>query len=879
MFMEISFSTGIDAFDRVINGVQPGDNIVYQVDSIKDYIPFVHLFCIDAFKNHRRLIYFRFADHEQLLPPNIQAEVYNVDPGLGFESFLNEIFKVIEKFGRGACYVFDLLSELAVDWYSDRMLANFFMLTCPYLYDFETGTYFALLKNHHSQDTVDSIHNTAQVILDVFRHNNQIYIQPLKVFQRHSPTMYMLHVWKNDEFTPLTKSAEIAEIIANETRPMTDLTRKTQDLWMRNFIEIYVRLKNLPPKELELGSNKRLLEYLIRIAVSRENTLIPLILKHLNLDEILKIGHRMVGTGLIGGKAVGMLLAQSILRNSDPVWNERLETHDSFFIGSDVFYTYLVINNCWWVRHKIRTNSNFLEIARDLREKLKHGMFPEDIIEQFKNLLNYFGQSPIIVRSSSLMEDAFHNSFSGKYESIFLANQGDPSQRLNEFIEAVQNVYSSSMNDEALLYRQKKGLLNKDEQMAILVQRVSGIWSHNYFFPQVAGVGYSYNPYVWNSRIDPKAGVLRLVFGLGTRAVDRTDDDYTHIVALNAPNLVLDSEISHIRQYSQKKVDAIDLKKNKFVTVNFEQIVRSTPNLPLDLFATRDLEIEEFMTQRGMGAFFFYTLTFQNLLQNTKFAEEMSDILKILEAAYEYPVDIEFTANFTDLTNFKINVLQCRPFQFRSEQKEIVMPEKVDIENIIFESIGPIIGHGIASKIDNLIYINPKSYGNLSMQDRYQVARTIGKLNRVLHVDQKINDQDERSMTLLLGPGRWGSKDPALGVSVSFSEINMISFLCEIPEMSNLMTDISLGTHFFNDLVECDIRYIVLYGNRIGYRLNKELFNKVWNENLLTKYIPEAEPLQDVILLLHFPSDLSSKGIKIYVDAVKQHAICYLGTP
>ncbi len=209
--IDLSFSTGITALDDVLHGILPGDNIVFQVDSIADYIPFVHAFCNDSNKNNRNLIYFRFAEHEPLIPKKIKAEIFELNPELGFEHFIDEILIIIERFGRGACYVFDSLSELAVDWYSDQMVANFFMLTCPFLFDFETGTYFALLRNRHSQYTISKIHETAQVILDVYNKAGKFYLHLLKVWKRHSPTMYMLHFWNESKFIPVLKSAETAE--------------------------------------------------------------------------------------------------------------------------------------------------------------------------------------------------------------------------------------------------------------------------------------------------------------------------------------------------------------------------------------------------------------------------------------------------------------------------------------------------------------------------------------------------------------------------------------------------------------------------------------------------------------------------------------------
>lgn len=148
-----ALSTGLPGLDRVVTGLRPGDNVVWQVETVDDYVPFVGPFARDALSRGQRLIYFRFARHPELVPLGIGAEIHRLRPELGFETFTAQIHQVIEEAGRGTCYVFDCLSDLAADWYSDLMLGNFFMVTCPYLYDLETGTYFALLRDRHSLGT------------------------------------------------------------------------------------------------------------------------------------------------------------------------------------------------------------------------------------------------------------------------------------------------------------------------------------------------------------------------------------------------------------------------------------------------------------------------------------------------------------------------------------------------------------------------------------------------------------------------------------------------------------------------------------------------------------------------------------------------------
>ena len=170
------------------------------------------------------------------------------------------------------------------------------------------------------------------------------------------------------------------------------------------------------------------------------------------------------------------------------------------------------------------------------RQRILSGRFPDHINDEFfRGMLDYFGESPYIVRSSSILEDARGNAFSGKYESVFVSNRGTREDRMEALPVAVRRVYASVLDEEALQYRRRRGLMDSEGRMALLIMRVSGAPQGRYYYPQAAGVGLSYNPFVWHPDIDPTAGVLRLVFGLGTRAVDRSDDDYTRLVALNAP--------------------------------------------------------------------------------------------------------------------------------------------------------------------------------------------------------------------------------------------------------------------------------------------------------------------------------------------------------
>lgn len=847
-------STGLPALDRVIQSLRAGDNVVWQVDDIEDYAPLVGPFVESALSAGRRVVYFRFARHAPLIDEGSGAAIHALNPAVGFETFTAAIHRVIEETGPGAAYVFDCLSDLAADWYSDLMLGNFFQVTCPYLYRLETLTYFALLRGRHSHEAVDAIRSTTQLLLDVFRHRRDVLVHPLKVDGRHSPTMYLPHVWRDGTFQPLTESAVLSEALTDVAGGRLDAERQL-DAWDRRFLRAREELDAFRAGSRPWAEAEESLRALLRMSITRDERLADLATRYLDLAGLIAIRKRMIGTGLVGGKAAGMLLARAILARVNPAWTRLLEPHDSWFIGADVYYSYLVRNGCWRARREPARLAAGLAGAPEIRERILRGSFPPFIERQFVSMLESYGQSPIIVRSSSLLEDGFGNAFTGKYESVFCANQGSPEERLEAFLQAVRTVYASTLSEEALRYRERRGLLDRDEQMAVLVQRVSGAVRGRLFYPQVAGVALSYNPYVWHQAIDPEAGVLRLVFGLGTRAVERADDDYTRIVALNAPSLRPEEAHGHVAEHAQRRVDVIDLEERRFRSLPIDEVVRESPDLPIDLFAT----------SQGTGG--RWVLRFDRLLWATRFVGEMRSMLAALRDAYRYPVDVEFTANLLADGELRVNLVQCRPLQVKEGGAIVEPPRDLPAEAVLLASRGPVVGPSSNGRIDRVVYVDPDAYGALGTQDRHEVARVIGRLGR--------REAPGERTTLLLGPGRWGTSTVTLGVPVSFAEIQRASAIGEIvrPDM-NVIPDVSLGSHFFNDLVESGMLYLAVYPGRSGYLLDEAFLRAA--PNRLAELLPDDAAMAFVIRVLDFPLPDDPRPLWLNVNCVRQEVLLYL---
>ena len=843
-------TTGLPGLDRVLHGIEPGDNIVWEVSSIDEYQELIAPYARAAQADGRHLIYVRFASHPPLLPASWAVETHTVDCSVGFEYFVRQVHAIIERAGRGTIYVFDTLTHLADTWGSDQSLGNFFSLTCPRLRDLETVTYFGLYRDRHSIYAIEAIRSTTQFMLDVFRLDERLYVRPMKVQHRSQDAMNTIHVWQGSAFVPVKDSAVLAQILSRTQWPRLQSDRRI-GYWRHLFNEAQLVAQDLqagrcPPERHD--DILRRVRWFMRVHRSGIRTLVE---RYLTLEDFLVIRDRMIGIGSVGGKTLGMLVARAIVREHAPEIAGRLEAHDSFFVGAEVFITFLVQNGVWWLRERQKNPANFLHGLEEGRARILAGTFPDAIIEQFQGLLDYFGESPYIVRSSSILEDARGNAFSGKYESVFVVNRGSREERMQTLLDAVRRVYASVLDEEALRYRQRRGLLDSEERMALLIMRVSGAPHGCYYYPQAAGVGLSYNPFVWHPDIDPRAGVLRLVFGLGTRAVDRCDDDYTRLVALNAPARRPEANFEDVRDHSQRRMDCLDLREGTFVSLPVPDAIRDPMDFPVGYYIT-PTEAEGYPC-----------VTFDRLLTETAVAADLRRMLAVLEEAYEQPVDIEFTLNFLADGTYRIHLLQCRTFQVHREASA-APATLAGAQTRLLAANGAVIGVSREQRLTRIIYIVQATYARLPERERYAVARLIGRLNQAHPVD-------DRGL-MLIGPGRWGTRSPELGIPVSFAEISRASVICEVVAMhERLIPDVSLGTHFFNDLVEHEMLYLAYFPQKTENFLDVDWFCRA--PSRLRDLEPTAAAMEDVVRVID--CDTNPGGVWLRADATAQSALVF----
>ncbi|WP_407431359.1 PEP/pyruvate-binding domain-containing protein [Methanobrevibacter sp.] len=870
--------SGIPGLDKALDNIRLGDNVVWNVTNLNEFSYFVNPYVKQAKEDNRNLIYIRFANHPPLIEmtdedfklleieennPDMEfcmierdgIKIYKVNPYNQFETFTLEVHRIIEKEGFDAFYVFDCLSDLQAVWSTDLMMGNFFKVTCPFLFQLDTVAYFPIIRGRHSYDAIAKIRETTQLLLNVYSNSpEEVYVSPLKVWNRYSQTMFLGHKFnpKIGSVKVLQEGQEVSRYykIINDSNKSPD--GQTLDSWERYML--HVRMKYDEGKNIDDECDK-----ICELMMTKDEKMLSKIKEYFNFEDYITIYDRRVGSGLVGGKTCGMLLARKIIEKNCPdIYNNIFEPDDSFYIGSDLFYTYIVSNGLWDLRVKQRTKEGYYKYGKELEEALKNGTFSDEIKKDFIHILDYFGQNPIIVRSSSFLEDGYGNAFAGKYESVFCANRGSLEERLAAFEEAVKIVYSSTMNISALEYRKINDLDDTDEQMALLVQRVSGSYYGDYFFPTAAGVGFSYSPYSPLPDMDNSKGMLRLVMGLGTKAVDRTKKDYPRIINLDKPEVTLMKDIKEKHRYSQHYLDVIDLKNVNLHDIPVDEGLDIIPRYSKKVLVEHDREAERMFRERGQRREIVF-VNCEGVVKNHEFIDVMKEILNTLETAYEYPVDIEYTVNVGENNSFNVNLLQCRPLQVSINNENIEMPED---KNVFFHIKESSMGMSRKNKIDTICYVDPHKYYEYPYAQKGSLSRVISDVNSYC--------KDNDKTAILIVPGRIGTSSPELGIPVVFADISHFSAILEESYSEvGYMPELSFGSHMFQDLVEAEIYYGALFENEKKIEFNKDMMFD--HPNILKDINPKLnEEIYDMVHVIDFDENKA----EFYHDMNKDETVC-----
>lgn len=610
---------------------------------------------------------------------------------------------------------------------------------------------------------------------------------------------------------------------------------------------------------------------LIRRFISRRLDYISTLKEYVTLNDFFELSRYLVypakSHGQLGGKGAGIFLAGQILSHvsRDDQVLSGIRTPNTWYICSDGILDFVHYNR---LEELLEYRYRYIEEIRmeypNLIQLFKNCAFSPEMMQGLSMALDDLGEKPLIVRSSSLLEDSTEAAFSGKYKSLFLANQGTKRERLEALTDAISEVYASMFGPDPIEYRGERKLLDFQEEMGILIQEVVGTRMGDYFAPAFGGVAFSRNEFRWSARIRTNDGLVRIVPGLGTRAVDRLGDDYPVLLAPGQPGLRVNTSIDETIRYAPKFMDVINLKKRRVETVKVEDVIAGCggdyPSVEkvFSVYSDGMLRPVNPLTDYGKD---FVIPTFEGLMGGSDFVPMVQRLLTVLEQRCGFPVDVEFASDGESLY-----LLQCRAQSSWQSDEHIQLPERPSPENLLFTA-EKFVSDGLVPAVTHVVYVVPEEYDRLKdMHSLIEVGRIVGKLNGIL----------PRGRFVLMGPGRWGSRgDVKLGVRVTYSDINNTAALIEMAfKKGNYVPDLSFGTHFFQDLVEASIRYLPLYPDDPGVTFNRAFFEN--SENSLERMIPDAARFSHVVKVIDIPSVTGGRFLRIAMSGDEGKAMAFL---
>lgn len=608
---------------------------------------------------------------------------------------------------------------------------------------------------------------------------------------------------------------------------------------------------------------------LIRRLLSERDRYIISAKKHIEIEDFYNLSTRVIhqseSYGKLGGKGAGIFLAMQIiqkaLRNQDTF--KKVKTPKTWYIVSDTVFSYIEHNNLEEIiEHKYLNIGEVRQEYPYIIHVFKNTPLPPEIIKGISVALDDFGDVPLIVRSSSLLEDQVGMSFAGKYKSLFVANQGTKKERLNSLMDAITEVYASLYGPDPIEYRHEHGLIDNHEEMGILIQEVVGQQVGPYYFPAYAGVAFSQNEFRWSSRINKEDGLIRIVPGLGTRAVDRLSDDYPILAAPGQPGLRVNTSLDEIIRYSPHMIDVINLEKGRFETIEIDQLLKEYgPEYPNIKQLVSIITEDQAITPTGLGPDFEndkLVFTFDGLFSKSHFLSLLSTVLEELQEQLDYPIDIEFACDGEDFY-----LLQCRSQSHGSDIIPADIPPNIPDDKIVFTA-NRYVTNGTISNINHIVYVDPEAYSQIaSREEMLDVGRAIGRINNTL----------TKRKFILMGPGRWGSRgDIKLGVNVTYSDINNTAALIEIAQKrGDYIPDLSFGTHFFQDLVESEIRYLPLYPDDQSIQFNHQYLLE--SKNIYKELVPDFPHLEKIIHVIDVKSTSNGSVLQILMNADNNLAV------
>lgn len=500
-----------------------------------------------------------------------------------------------------------------------------------------------------------------------------------------------------------------------------------------------------------------------------------------------------IGDGSLGGKGRSLAFMDNLvkahfeLNNYD---NLPVRIPRTLVLCTDIFDEYMETNDLYNIALSDSSDEDILEC-------FLNAALPERLTEDFWTFMQVL-QAPIAVRSSSLLEDAHYQPFAGVYSTYMLPYTNDKEQMIKEMTDAIKAVYASVFYKESKTYMTATQNLIDQEKMAIVLQEVVGTQYHKHFYPTISGVARSLNFYpVGHEKVEE--GIVDMVLGLGKYIVDGGTS--LRFSPYHPHNILQLSTLDFALADTQRFFYALDLDSiNKHISTNdgYNLLKLSLKDAEKDesiryissTYNPEDQTIYDGYYEGGRKV-----ISFANILQHDMFplAPILQEVLHIGQEEMGRPIEIEFAVDMKSREEACFYLLQIRPI-VQNKELQIEDLTNVDISKSILYSQNA-LGHGITNDIYDIIYIKTANF---------DASKNTALVDEIERINKQFLDEDKGY--ILVGPGRWGSSDPWLGVPVKWSQISNAKVLVEC-NLDKYRVDPSQGTHFFQNLTSFGVGY------------------------------------------------------------------------
>lgn len=506
-----------------------------------------------------------------------------------------------------------------------------------------------------------------------------------------------------------------------------------------------------------------------------------------------------IGEGSIGGKARGLAFLDSMIKRHE-VFSKYPDVvvtiPRTVVISTDIFDEFMEENDLYSF-----ALSNASD--KDILDRFVKSRLPFRIHEDLYTFISYV-KNPVAVRSSSLLEDSHYQPFAGIYSTYMIPNiRNDERGMMDMLSNAIKSVYASVFFHDSKAYMTATSNLIDEEKMAVVLQEVCGTMFDTRFYPTISGVARSINFYPVDPE-KPEDGIANIALGLGKHIVD---GGVTLRFSPRYPRKVLQlASVDMAMRETQKNFYALDLHKESFhpavdETVNLLQLDLETAERDGSLkFISSSHDFENNVLRDGLQGRGRRVLTFASVLKHNVFplAEILQNALEIGQAEMNNPIEIEFAANLNPSPgNPRVfALLQIRPIVSANDGLNEDISKIPPAETLLISRSS--LGNGVVSGICDFVYVKP---GNFNAANNNEVALRVGQLN-----DRFLA---EHLNYILVGPGRWGSSDPWLGIPVKWPQISAARVIVE-SGLANYRIDPSQGTHFFQNLTSFGVGYFTI---------------------------------------------------------------------